>query len=60
MPPKFFLESQNGTYEQGDQTGRREEEKEAERPYQEAVGDTTSEASSKGIFSEMPDGEVNQ
>jgi hypothetical protein len=55
----FFLEIRNGTYGQGVQAAWREEEKEAERPYQEAVGDATSEVSSTQVFSEMPDGEVN-
>src|SRR4028119_1068104 len=40
-----FLESQNGTYGQGVEASRREEEKEAERLYQEAVGDVSTEAS---------------
>ncbi len=44
-----FLESQNGTYGQGVEASRREEEKEAEREaqrlYEEAVGDVSPEAS---------------
>ena len=58
-----FLESQNGTYGQGVQVARREEEKEAEREaeqlYQEAVGDAAREVSSKEVSSEMPDGEAD-
>jgi hypothetical protein len=52
-----FLESQNGSYGQGVEVARREEEKEAERLYQEAVGDATSEVSSEAVPTEMPDGE---
>jgi regulator of protease activity HflC (stomatin/prohibitin superfamily) len=36
-----FLESQNGNYGQGVQAARREEEEEAERLYEEAVGDAS-------------------
>jgi len=50
-----FLESQNGSYGQGVQAARREEEKEAEREaeqlYQEAVGDATREVSSDAVSS---------
>jgi regulator of protease activity HflC (stomatin/prohibitin superfamily) len=63
-----FLESQNGTYGQGVQAARREEEKEAEREaeqlYEEAVGDAarevSSEAPDESVSSEMPDGEANR
>ena len=65
-----FLESQNGTYGQGVQAARREEEKEAEREaereaeqlYQEAVGDATREVSSEAVPTEMeiPDGEASR
>ncbi|MGH3148784.1 MAG: hypothetical protein ACRDTR_23640, partial [Rubrobacter sp.] len=44
-----FLESQNGTYGQGVQAARREEEKEAERLYEEAVGDVSPEAPDGGV-----------
>src|SRR5215217_5077994 len=56
---KPFLESQNGSssYGQGVRAARREEEKEAERLYKEAVGDATREVSSEEVKSEMPDGE---
>jgi regulator of protease activity HflC (stomatin/prohibitin superfamily) len=59
-----FLESQNGTYGQGVQAARREEEKEAEREaeqlYQEAVGDAAREVSSEAVPTEMPDGEASR
>ena len=59
-----FLESQNGTYGQGVQAARREEEKEAEREaeqlYQEAVGDAAREASSEAVSTEMPNGEADR
>ena len=59
-----FLESQNGTYGQGVQAARREEEKEAEREaeqlYQEAVGDATREVSSEAVSTEMPNGEADR
>ena len=59
-----FLESQNGSYGQGVEAARREEEKEAEREaeqlYKEAVGDATREVSSEAVSSEMPDGEANR
>jgi hypothetical protein len=48
---KPFLEA-NGTYGQGVEASRREEEKEADRLYQEAVGDVSSEVSDDAV----PDG----
>jgi regulator of protease activity HflC (stomatin/prohibitin superfamily) len=59
---KPFLESQNGSssYGQGVRAARREEEKEAERLYEEAVGEATREVSSEEVSSEMPDGEANR
>jgi regulator of protease activity HflC (stomatin/prohibitin superfamily) len=59
---KPFLESQNGSssYGQGVRAARREEEKEAERLYEEAVGDAKREVSSEEVSSEMPDGEANR
>ncbi|MDP9409887.1 MAG: hypothetical protein M3P70_05185, partial [Actinomycetota bacterium] len=51
-----FLESQNGSYGEGVRAARREEEKEAERLYEEAVGDAAREVSSEGVSGEMPDG----
>ena len=59
---KPFLESQNGSssYGQGVRAARREEEKEAERLYEEAVGEATREVSSEEVPTEMPDGEANR
>jgi regulator of protease activity HflC (stomatin/prohibitin superfamily) len=56
---KPFLESQNGassSYGQEVRAVRREEEKEAERLYEEAVGDARREVSSEEVPTEMPDG----
>ena len=55
---KPFLESQNGasSYGQGVRAARREEEKEAERLYEEAVGEVSSEE----VSTEMPDGEADR
>jgi hypothetical protein len=57
-----FLESQNGasSYGQEVRAARREEEKEAERLYEEAVGDARREVSSEEVSTEMPDGEANR
>jgi hypothetical protein len=53
---KPFLESQNGSsYGQGVRAARHEEEKEAERLYEEAVGEATREVSSKEVPAEMPE-----
>src|SRR5919112_755444 len=60
---KPFLESQNGassSYGQEVRAARREEEKEAEQLYEEAVGDATREVSSEEVPTEMPDGEPNR
>src|SRR5215210_2021000 len=61
---KPFLESQDGTssssYGQEVRAARREEEQEAERLYEEAVGDATREVSSEEVPTEMPDGEANR
>jgi len=59
---KPFLESQNGasSYGQEVRAARLEEEKEAERLYEEAVGEATREVSSEEVSSEMPDGEANR
>src|SRR4029450_10225539 len=48
---KPFLESQNGSssYGQGVRAARREEEKEAERLYEEAVGEAGREVSREGV-----------
>jgi len=59
---KPFLESQNGatSYGQEVRVARRAEEKEAERLYEEAVGDARREVSSEEVPTEMPDGETNR
>jgi len=57
---KPFLESQNGSYGQGVRAARREEEEEAERLYEEAVGEATREVSSDEVATEMPDGEASR
>src|SRR5215207_3596893 len=59
---KPFLESQNGasSYGQEVRAARREEEKEAERLYEEAVGEATREVSSEEVPTEMPGGEANR
>src|SRR5215212_9259249 len=61
---KPFLEPQNGassTYGQEVRAARREEEEEeAERLYEEAVGEATREVSSEEVPTEMPDGEANR
>jgi regulator of protease activity HflC (stomatin/prohibitin superfamily) len=59
---KPFLESQNGSssYGQGVRAARREEEKEAERLYEEAVGDAAREVSSEEVPTEMPNGEADR
>jgi hypothetical protein len=59
---KPFLESQNGasSYGQEVRAARIEEEKEAERLYEEAVGEARREVSSEEVPTEMPDGEANR
>ena len=61
---KPFLESQNGapssSYGHEVRAARREEEQEAERLYEEAVGEATREVSSEEVPTEMPDGEANR
>jgi regulator of protease activity HflC (stomatin/prohibitin superfamily) len=62
---KPFLESQNGaststSYGQEVRAARLEEEKEAERLYEEAVGEAKREVSSEEVSTEMPDGEANR
>src|SRR3954453_9760650 len=59
---KPFLESQNGSssYGQGVRAARREEKEEAERLYEEAVGEAGREVSSEEVPSEMPYGEANR
>src|SRR5215204_4019141 len=55
---KPFLESQNGSYGEGVRAARLEEEQEAERLYEEAVGEATREVSSEEVPTEMPDAEA--
>jgi hypothetical protein len=60
---KPFMESQNGSassYGQEVRAARLEEEKEAERLYEEAVGEATREVSSEEVPTEMPDGESSR
>jgi regulator of protease activity HflC (stomatin/prohibitin superfamily) len=57
---KPFLESQNGSYGEGVRAARLEEEKEAERLYEEAVGEARREVSSEEVPTEMPGGEANR
>ena len=58
---KPFLESQNGASSYGQEVrAAREEEKEAERLYEEAVGDATREVSSEEVPTEMPDAEASR
>ncbi len=59
---KPFLESQNGSGSYGEEVraARLEEEKEAERLYEEAVGEAKREVSSEEVPAEMPDGEPNR
>jgi regulator of protease activity HflC (stomatin/prohibitin superfamily) len=56
---KPFLDSQNGSYREGAKMAQREEE-EAERLYEEAVGEAKREVSSEEISTEMPDGEASR
>jgi regulator of protease activity HflC (stomatin/prohibitin superfamily) len=51
-----FMESTNGA----SRATRREEEEEAERLYEEVVGDATREVSSEEVPTEMPDGEAHR
>jgi regulator of protease activity HflC (stomatin/prohibitin superfamily) len=62
---KPFMQSTDGpngasSYGQEVRAARREEEKEAERLYEEAVGDATREVSSEEVPTEMPDGEASR
>src|ERR671917_228313 len=55
-----FLQSQDGSYGEGVRKARREEEEEAERLYEEAVGDAAREVSSEAVPTDMPNGEANR
>ena len=63
---KPFMDSTNGasssssSYGQEVRAARSEEEKEAERIYEETVGDARREVSSEEIPTEMPDGEASR
>jgi regulator of protease activity HflC (stomatin/prohibitin superfamily) len=57
---KPFLESQNGSYGEGVRAVRREEEEEAERLYEEAVGEAKREVSAEEVPAEMPEGGINR
>jgi hypothetical protein len=54
------LGSQNGAYGKGVRAARLGEQKEAERLYEEAVGEATREVSSEEVPTKMPDGEANR
>ena len=54
-----FMDSMDGTPERGDRTAQREEE-EAQRLYEEAVGEATREVSGEEVPTEMPDGEASR
>jgi regulator of protease activity HflC (stomatin/prohibitin superfamily) len=59
-----FLQSHNGasttSNSQEERAARLEEEQEAERLYEEAVGDARREVSSEEVPTKMPDGEANR
>jgi regulator of protease activity HflC (stomatin/prohibitin superfamily) len=56
---KPFLEGQDSSGQRS-RTARLEDEREAERLYEEAVGDATREVSSEAVPTEMPNGEANR
>jgi regulator of protease activity HflC (stomatin/prohibitin superfamily) len=56
---KPFLEGQDSSGQRS-RTARLEDEREAERLYEEAVGDATPEVSSEEVPTEMPDGEADR
>src|ERR687898_1358609 len=58
--PDGSSDGSRGDYEARAQRERLEEEKEAERLYEETVGDVSREVSSKEVATEMPDGETNR
>jgi regulator of protease activity HflC (stomatin/prohibitin superfamily) len=57
---KPYLESQNGSYGKGVRAARLEEQREAGRLYEEAVGEATREVPSEEVPTEMPDGEAHR
>ena len=58
--PDGSSDGSRGDYEARAQRERVEEEKEAERLYEETVGDVSREVSSEEVPTEMPDGEANR
>ena len=58
--PDGSSDGTRGDYEARAQRERVEEEKEAERLYEETVGDVSREVSSEEVPTEMPDGEANR
>ncbi len=58
--PDGSSDGSRGDYEARAQRERLEEEKEAERLYEEAVGDVSREVSSEEVATEMPDGEAKR
>jgi regulator of protease activity HflC (stomatin/prohibitin superfamily) len=58
--PDGSSDGSRGDYEARAQRERLEEEKEAERLYEETVGDVSREVSSEEVPTEMPDGEANR
>src|SRR5918993_359422 len=58
--PDGSSDGSRGDYEARAQRERVEEEQEAERLYEETVGDVSREVSSEEVATEMPDGETNR
>ena len=58
--PDSSSDGSRGDYEARAQRERVEEEQEAERLYEEAVGDASREVSSEEVPTEMPDGEASR
>jgi hypothetical protein len=56
---KPFLEGQDSSGERS-RSARLEGEREAERLYEEAVGDAAREVSSEAVPTDMPNGEANR
>ena len=52
------MDSQNGASSYGQEVRAARREEEAERLYEEAIGDATREVSSEEVPTEMPDGEA--
>jgi hypothetical protein len=58
--PDGSSDGSRGDYEARAQRERLEEEEEAERLYEETVGDVSREVSSEEVPTEMPDGEAKR